>query len=332
MAFVRLLRLTLLVAAAVVQAQTEDNVCLADDDTCSKPSIPIPPLPLIVDEVMKVSYGEPQKVAGERVDDTLKRLQEVQTYMYETVFPTMPEIGPNCKLNHENCAFWAVIGECTANPKYMKVECAPACFSCDQLSFESRCPLPEPEVMESTNIWKAGDLNTMFEGILQRFPHAKPHFRPGDPNPAYSDSPWVVTLDDFLTAEECQALIDAGAAQGYERSKDVGAKKFDGTYDALESTGRTSSNAWCVENCYNNTETQSVLQKLENLTGIPDANSEYLQLLQYGVGQFYQRHHDYIPFHKDREQGVRILTAFLYLNDVEEGTLRTMVHNQYMGD
>jgi prolyl 4-hydroxylase len=32
-----------------------------------------------------------------------------------------------------------------------------------------------------------------------------------------------------------------------------------------------------------------------------------------------QEHHDFIPFHSERSQGVRILTVFLYLNDVEEG-------------
>lgn len=32
-------------------------------------------------------------------------------------------------------------------------------------------------------------------------------------------------------------------------------------------------------------------------------------------------HHDYIDFHLRRAQGVRILTVFLYLNDVEEGTI-----------
>jgi hypothetical protein len=35
---------------------------------------------------------------------------------------------------------------------------------------------------------------------------------------------------------------------------------------------------------------------------------------------FLEIHHDYIDFHLNRAQGVRILTVFLYLNDVEEGT------------
>ena len=36
-------------------------------------------------------------------------------------------------------------------------------------------------------------------------------------------------------------------------------------------------------------------------------------------GQFYEPHHDYIPLHRERFPGVRILTVFLYLNNVEEG-------------
>jgi prolyl 4-hydroxylase len=52
---------------------------------------------------------------------------------------------------------------------------------------------------------------------------------------------------------------------------------------------------------------------------IPYNNSEYLQLLKYEEGEFYQEHHDYISNEKFRMQGVRILTVFLYLNAVEEG-------------
>jgi prolyl 4-hydroxylase len=170
----------------------------------------------------------------------------------------------------------------------MKLECAPACFSCEQLSFEARCPQPEKTELEATNVWKAGDMNKMFERIVAEYDNVAVLLKPGMPNPKYPDSPWVITLDNFLSEEECKALIELGAVEGYERSQDVGAKKFDGTYDSHLSEGRTSSNAWCKETCYNNTLTQSVLKKIETLTGVPDPNSEYLQLLQYQEGQFYE--------------------------------------------
>lgn len=148
--------------------------------------------------------------------------------------------------------------------------------------------MPEKEALEAQNIWKAGDLNKMFELIVSKYPETTVLLKPGQPNLTYDDSPWVIMIDNFLSEVECQTLIELGAVEGYERSKDVGAKKFDGTYDSHLSTGRTSSNAWCTEACFNHTMTKSVLEKIETLTGVPDSHSEYLQLLQYEEGQFYE--------------------------------------------
>lgn len=131
--------------------------------------------------------------------------------------------------------------------------------------------------------------------------------------------PWVITLDNFLTDEECDTLIRLGDERGYERSRDVGEKKFDGSYDSKESKDRTSTNAWCVEECYEHEVTQNILEKITNYTEIPEENYEFLQLLQYEENQQYKSHHDYIDHHTARAPGVRIMTVFLYLNDVEAG-------------
>jgi len=61
------------------------------------------------------------------------------------------------------------------------------------------------------------------------------------------------------------------------------------------------------------------MQRMEKITGIPEANAENLQLLRYENSQFYQTHNDYIPYQVDRPCGVRILTFYMYLTDVEEG-------------
>lgn len=129
----------------------------------------------------------------------------------------------------------------------------------------------------------------------------------------------VITIENVATKEECDHMIELGAKKGYERSKDVGKKNFDGTFEGVESDRRTSTNAWCVGECYNDTIHQSVLQVVENVTGIPENNSEYWQFLKYEETEFYANHHDYIGHHQERAQGVRILTVFVYLNDVEEG-------------
>ncbi|KAI2510592.1 ShK toxin domain [Fragilaria crotonensis] len=239
--------------------------------------------------------------------------------------PKMRAILDNCKNNHESCAFWKVIGECEKNPEYMKKDCAPMCQTCEYLSIEFRCPL-DPEAPDA---WKPGDLNTFFLNIttLPEFAKYEPNIlsRPdyvnGDTEETadYKVGPWVVTLENFVTDEEADRLIQLGADEGYERSSDVGEVKFDGTFDNKVNDGRTSLNACCQHACYNDTAAKQVMARIEQITNIPENNSEYLQLLKYDVGQYYQRHHDYIGFQVDRQPGVRILTVFLYLNDVEAG-------------
>lgn len=207
----------------------------------------------------------------------------------------------------------------------MRKQCAPVCLSCEEFSYEFRCPI-DPDTPDA---WNPGDLNTFFLNIttLQEFSKYEPHVlsRPdyvnGDTEETanYKIGPWVVTLDNFVTDEEADRLIELGAAEGYKRSSDVGAMKFDGTFEEKVSDGRTSLNAWCQHACYNDTAAKQVIGRIEEVTNIPEANSEYLQLLKYDVGQYYRRHHDFIEFDNDRQPGVRILTVFLYLNDVEEG-------------
>jgi len=185
----------------------------------------------------------------------------------------------------------SAIGECEKNPAYMTLQCAPACYSCHQLKFETRCPLENLP----PDVWQPGDLNKMFENIVTDPYYVQQGYKPqvivkpGMASGNEQDAPWVVMVDDFLTDEECDTLIRLGGEQGYERSKDVGQKKFDGTYDSHLSQGRTSANAWCLDACYEHPTTKVVLEKITNLTAIPDSHSEYLQLLNYQEGQFYEQ-------------------------------------------
>jgi prolyl 4-hydroxylase len=211
------------------------------------------------------------------------------------------------------------------NPGYMKLMCAPICHTCEYLSVEFRCPV-DPDAPIA---WQPGDLHKFFVNIttLPEFapfePHvlSRPDFVNGDTKETadYQIGPWVVTLDKFINDDEADRLIKLGAEEGYERSSDVGKMKFDGTFEDNINSGRTSLNAWCQHSCYNDTLAKQVMARIEDITNIPEVNSEYLQLLKYDVGQYYQQHHDYIAFQVDRQPGVRILTVFLYLNDVEEG-------------
>lgn len=150
---------------------------------------------------------------------------------------------------------------------------------------------------------------------------SRPDVLPGDTEETapYKVGPWVITLENVVTDEEAVRLIELGAIEGYERSADVGELKFDGTFDSFVNEGRTSTNAWCQNACYNDPTAKRVMERITNITNTPEPNSEFLQLLKYEEGQFYQQHHDYIGHQRERQEGVRILTVFLYLNEVEEG-------------
>lgn len=181
----------------------------------------------------------------------------------------------------------------------MKRNCAPLCKSCEYLSVEGRCHI-DPN---APTAWQPGDLNKMFEKLTQE-PYLSKHSVETLSSPA-TDGPWIITMENVVTEDEAERLIELGAVEGYKRSTDVGKMKADGTTEryieqrratrvvsmlivffclialpSKVSTRRTSSNAWCQHDCYEDPKAQAVISRIANLTGIDEENSEYLQLLK----------------------------------------------------
>lgn len=268
--------------------------------------------------------GESQELGGDETITTeaiLERIAESQEYMKRQVelAEIDPELLRSCRNKHDGCTFWSLSdNECEKNPAFMKVECGPACFSCDMLSIEKRCPMDRETI--GPDVWGPGDLEKMFRRLSSEEPYISKYNVTVLSSPDNEDAgPWVLTLDNFVTDDEAERLISLGAVEGYERSTDIGAMKPDGTTGSVVSNGRTSTNAWCSNECLEDEMVQMVNQRISNMTGIPEENSEDLQLLRYEVGQKYNTHHDYIEYETDRQGGVRLITVYLYLNDVEAG-------------
>ncbi|KAL3810806.1 hypothetical protein ACHAXA_006836 [Cyclostephanos tholiformis] len=242
-----------------------------------------------------------------------------------------------CRNKNALCAFWAAQGYCESTPGEMGENCAAACRNCPLVNYDVRCPIDV-----STNIFKPGDMNAMFERLLEASgqdlasfsrdnlpiggsvlgigevtvitsPYHDPSRYPRDDDEEDDDIsplPWVLSIDGFLNDEECNRLIELGEAKGYRRSR-VGSTVF------KESSGRTSYNTFCDKVCATDPIVQRVLKRIVSLTGIPYDNYEGLQLVRYEPGQFYEQHHDESGVKK--YSGPRILTVFLYLNDVLGG-------------
>ena len=148
----------------------------------------------------------------------------------------------------------------------------------------------------------------------------KVHSCPTPNDPETKEGPWVVTFENFVSDKEIERLLYFGNKTGYERSSDVGKALADGSHDSLVSASRTSENTWCGDDCKADPQVADLINRIADVTSTQAHNSEDLQLLRYVPGQYYVQHHDYIDHQLERPCGVRILTFFLYLNDVcDEG-------------
>lgn len=251
--------------------------------------------------------------------DIENRIIATQKYMNRQIqLGTIdPELMWMCRNENDACTYWSLLGECEENPGYMKTSCAPACFSCDMLSLERRCPMDRETI--GPDVWSPGDLDKMFRKISSE-PYKSEYDVKVLSSPDEKDGgPWALTIENFVTDEEADRLIELGSIEGYGRSMDLGEVKPDGMSTNVVSRRRTSWNAWCSNDCIEDKMVKAINSRICNLTGIPEANSEDLQLLRYEPGQYYKIHHDYIEFEIDRQGGPRLITVYLYLNDVEAG-------------
>lgn len=259
--------------------------------------------------------GEPQGYMKDHHDEILAKIEQSRAYMEQVRANDFYEpVHKLCVNKHADCSYWAVQGECDNNPKYMRASCAPACQSCEMLHVRTRCPKPGPN---ETLAMYPGDLDRMFHRLLEdpEFekyePRAlsRPDFAEGDTpeNADYALGMWLVVLENIVNEEEANRMIELANIRGYERSADVGEELEDGTFGDDVNEDRTSTNAWCEDECYDDPVPQKVMRTIEHVTGIPMANQESLQQLRYEVGQFYKIHNDFIEYQVDRPGGPRIL-------------------------
>jgi hypothetical protein len=191
---------------------------------------------------------------------------------------------------------------------FMMMHCAPSCHAC-----ENMIPTEDDVVIkECTPDYTLDtfddehDMHEMFQRIVGELPFEEgmvvPDYtvnvisrpiKPEDDTPEvdldvldYHVGPWIITLDDFITSEECDRLIELGSIEGYKRSELE--EEWHQDEEEIrkeresENAYRTSTNSWCMEECYRDPIAKRVMEKIQNVTGVPEAHSEYLQLLRYG--------------------------------------------------
>ena len=255
-------------------------------------------------------HGRRQQVGGDQVMTAGRT-----TYVLPASTPVAVQKS-NCQDRSRRCKIDAANGECTRNPGWMIVNCPVSCGQCELLDPKKRCSREAAHLNMSTEpSWERGSLDALFTDIV-----TNPVWAAFKPTAASQppDGPWVVTFDNVVKDEEIEALL-ASVAADFERSTDTGASNEFGEAQKLVSTGRTSENAWCINNCYAHPLVMRLTERIENITRVPQGNYENFQVLRYKPGQFYRTHHDMSEGDNQLACGPRILTFFLYLSDVEEG-------------
>ena len=204
-------------------------------------------------------------------------LDKTNKYMTESVFSNPEKYGKvmrECDNKHPDCTFWASQGLCQKErASFMQVYCAPACQTCDQLDFATRCR-KDPNAKATFD--QPGELNAMFQRIISD-PQWAEKYGPIEilSSPDTTGGPWLITLDNFVSDEECAKFIEWGFEAGFERSEDVATEEeFDGTFGSEESTGRTSTNSWCYDDCHTDPILGPVHERIEALTGSHYNHSE----------------------------------------------------------
>jgi 2OG-Fe(II) oxygenase superfamily len=141
--------------------------------------------------------------------------------------------------------------------------------------------------------WKSGELDKMFQRIVQD-PHFQAEYHTqvlSSPDMTYGNNnddvdnirnPWVVMLENFITPNEAERLIELGAEAGYMESE-INEKESDN--DGTDEIWRTSMTSWCRDECMEDPVAESVLERIYNLTEFDDPYSENMQFLKYEKGQ-----------------------------------------------
>ena len=136
--------------------------------------------------------------------------------------------------------------------------------------------------------------------------------------------PLVVSVDGFLSPEECQHI----------QTKAEPSMQYSGVvlHDADE--GRPASDFRTSKTTFLSSNGDNILVDIDyrtaSLTRIPRRHQEHVQVLRYGPTEHYTAHHDYFDpalYQNDRNtlrligngRRNRLATVFWYLSDVEEG-------------
>lgn len=133
-----------------------------------------------------------------------------------------------------------------------------------------------------------------------------------------SENPYIVTVDHFLSDEECDYLVQL-ASPHLQRSRVVNSGGGE-----IDHPARTSQGMFLSFH-QNDPVVQAVEQRIADLTQFPKENGEAIQILRYAIGEEYKPHYDFFDNVSVGGQtqlgrgGQRVASLLVYLKSPEQG-------------
>ena len=131
-----------------------------------------------------------------------------------------------------------------------------------------------------------------------------------------ADDPLVVVVDDFVTDTERKHIIN-------QAKRGMGAAMVTTAEGNRVSEGRTGRVTWVKHN--KTPIVRGLVKRVSTLVGIPVSHAESLQVVHYAETEEYRTHHDAWDLSTEKGQqrtersGQRLVTALMYLNEVDAG-------------
>lgn len=147
----------------------------------------------------------------------------------------------------------------------------------------------------------------------------------------------ITKFHNFLSNEECDAIINFSNKKGMEKSK-VYSQTNNGT-SLINLNDRISEQLWLNEsNTNENSNIQNIVNKIhtlnESITKIPKINQENIQVVKYNKCGYYKEHYDACSYDAEKcknmnnNSGQRITTLLIYLNDNFDGGETKFTHEK----
>lgn len=236
---------------------------------------------------------------------------------------------PNCTDSLEECSRYVSKGMCSSSHIFMMNNCPAACDMCGALEDFNKCigkrhPLEKPIFKKEGQVADAiVTMDLFFEGLKLKqntIVITQPSTDSGkDAAAQTTDDPYILQINNFLSGEKCDNLIEIAANIGWMEST---VNKLD-NFSASQSSTLPSRSSKSVKCEISHAECQKAISEiiatLSLKTGIPATHFETGEIVHYPQGGYYSSHYNPRLSDEYKPAGPRVLTMNIILSEATNG-------------